>query len=695
MKKIFSNILLSFSLVSLSVPILVSEMNYLSVAVVSAVSDESNVIDDLFTDESFKTDYLHGEYTIDSSKDEFDVLYVVESGYSLNHQDYDLVLYVRNISGKGFDTYNFENKYNSVEFYSFATYKAFSLDMKYINCSADYQFIKYRIKDVDQVNFINSESGRREYGIKGIEIAHFDGNLQKFKEYPVAKKWNFDGDRDDLFITYNSSFEYLQLDLGSGAFPFSRWSEYKGSFPWMPSSRWEVTHQQNLYYVYFSIPKTYHYSDSLYSIHADYYDFNLSQKILFVFDDFDQNFYEENYDYFDQLLKDNYSVSDEILSDFKNNFIFHSYFDHYRNAQNLDYYYSIHNEYPCFIVNNYLQETDYLAYDSQWSDPLHYFSSSNWLLKNPLMISLGKSGFGADNYYFEVDGHLIGDMFDRFTAERVSGISSKEVYHEINYCNPGTGREDSDAIEVSWDLVSEVYNHWYIWRWWHDVSDELNVQDLKCIQRIDSLDFSLSDESFKTKYYVNSNDISDIKSRLDDFSDTYLFRFKLSDSSSIPFIYGDPTNDPYHYCIAGFQAMEYEGVVDFDVLDLTFVNDDDKLETMPIVSDPINVFPDITLTYSKSGCSGGSWILFLWILLILILIIGILLLIKYILPTFSNLRLASATRQSKRIEKQRLKVEEERLKLEHSKLRKQRKGGSRYVSRSKRGKTKYKKKKRC
>ena len=202
----------------------------------------------------------------------------------------------------------------------------------------------------------------------------------------------------------------------------------------------------------------------------------------------------------------------------------------------------------------------------------------------------------------------------------------------------------------------------------------------------------------KNKYYVAEGDSPSIKERLSSDFDTYIFRFKIDESSSTSLHYAFGVDNCWHNSKSiGYVAPRYHGVVDFDVIDMTFINEDDELETVPVVSDPVNVFPDVPSPYivgSRSGCAGGSWSLFLWILLILLLIIGVLLVIKYILPTLSNFRLASATRQSRRIEKQRLKVEEERLKLEHSKLRKQRKGGSRYVSRPKRGKTKYKKKKR-
>lgn len=443
MKKYVSSLLLSISIVSLSIPIVVSRTNNLSPVVVSAISDESNVMDDLFTADDFKTAYLNGEYVADSTLDEFDVLYVVESGYSKNNRNYDLVIYVWNKSGNGFDTYNFENKYNSIEFYSFSTYKAFSVDMQYINCSADHQFLKYRIKDIDQSSFLNSESGRREYGIKGIEIAHFEDDLQKFKEYSVAKKWNFEGEKDDLFVTHNSSFEYLQLDLGAGTFPFGQYSDfYSGSYSL--GGDYTVRRQQNLYYVYFNVPKTYQNSGSLYSIHADYYDFDLSNKIAFLLDDHNQQFYIDNYQYFEDALLRGDTINSSSLIDYKYDYIFHAYFDQYVNArtqtnQITDTYMRSYNE--RFHVGPYNDST-WIIVDTA------YFTSFQWDYSAPDFLNQYKILIPISNLTSDVSGHLISSYFDRLTAEEVSGQSSAEVYKEIHYCNPGTGRKTQMRLKL-------------------------------------------------------------------------------------------------------------------------------------------------------------------------------------------------------------------------------------------------------
>lgn len=636
MLKSLSLTLVALSSYVLSLPVVCNTLMTNEIRVANAVSESANVLDELLEVPEFREAYLNGDYDADPGVDDFDVLYAVESGYSAS-SEYSLYLYVWNKSGNGSDVYNFSNRYNAAEFYSFATYKSFSMDMQFVNRSDDYRFIKYRINNVSEKNFYNSEQERREYGITGIEIAHIEGNLQKFKEYPIAKKWNFEGDKSDLFVTHNSSFEYLQLDLSSGAYPFGVWDEV-GYFS-------KPTNQQNLYYVYFNIPKTYQNSGSLYSIHADYYDFDLSNKIAFLLDEHEQQYYIDNYNIFDNLLKNGETFStNELLNENRNNYIFHAYFDHYQNARSFNYKMGdLSKTFHVGTMTNIVGANPSIYY---WMWEYNY-SSIEFLNQYQILIPISSP-------FEDASGHLISNQFDRLTAERVSGQSSSEVYKEIHYCNPGTGRDDSDAIETGWDLVSEASNHWSIWSWWHNASESINVSDLKCIEHIDYEDKEISNLSFKEKYYINDNDIDLVQDILSLTDDTYVFRFKLAESSSIDLCYGQGTTTPVtpfadinsDRNAVGYVASHYEGVIDFDVLDLTFINEDDELETIPVVSDPVNVFPDVpSPVRSSTGCS-GSWKTLFMILMILALVLLVFFFLKWFIPWRRNRQVVNAVKSS-------------------------------------------------
>lgn len=637
MLKNLSLTLVALSSYVLSLPVVCNTLMTHEIRVANAVSENANVLDELLEVPEFREAYLNGDYDADPGVDDFDVLYAVESGYSASSK-YSLYLYVWNKSGNGSDVYNFSNRYNAAEFYSFATYKAFSMDMQFVNRSDDYRFIKYRISDVSENNFLNSESGRREYGITSIEIAHIEGNLQKFKDYPIAKKWNFEGDKSDLFVTHNSSFEYLQLDLGTGAFPYSKWDDYYdpdwGGVPLGDTAT--IKRQKNLYYVYFDVPKTYKNSGSLYSIHADYYDFDLSNKIAFLLDEHEQQYYIDNYNIFDNLLINGETFeSSELLNENYDNYIFHAYFDHYVAAKRHDV--GITSD------NSFHAGPQYSNYLLHWWE---HYTSTAFLEQFKILVPIS-------DVLSDVSGHLISKYFDRLTAERVSGQSSSDVYKEIHYCNPGTGREDSDAIETGWDLISVANSHWAIWNWWHNVSDDINVSELKCIEHVDYSDVSLSDGAFKNKYYVNSNDIGSIKERLSEDKDTYLFRFKTAETKTLEVDYctmdwviEHPDAENMHKKV-GFYARKYDAVVDFDVLDLTFVNEDDELETIPVVSDPVNVFPDVPspVRPSTGGC-GGFWKTLVMILTILALVLLVFFFLKWFIPWRRNRQVVNAVKSS-------------------------------------------------
>lgn len=639
-------ILVALSSYVLSLPVVCNTLMTNEIRVAQAVEGEANVLDELLEVPEFREAYLNGDYDADPTVDDFDVLYAVESGYSASSKYY-LYLYVWNKSGNGSDVYNFLNRYNSAEFYSFATYKSFSMDMQFVNRSDDYRFIKYRISDVSEKNFYNSEQDRREYGITGIEIAHIEGNLQKFKDYPIAKKWNFEGDKSDLFVTHNSSFEYLPLDLGSGAFPYSKWDDvYNPHFGGVPLdlNGYVIKRQKNLYYVYFDVPKTYKNSGSLYSIHADYYDFDLSNKIAFLLDEHEQQYYIDNYNIFDNLLKNGETFStNELLFENRNNYIFHAYFDQYQNARCSPYY--LDGDTNTMFHIGHVITPSAITPGGVWCDFGYDFTPEDFINQYKILIPIS-------DVYSDVSGHLISKYFDRLTAERVSGQSSSDVYKEIHYCNPGTGREDSDAIETGWDLISVANSHWAIWNWWHNVSDDINVSELKCIEHIDYSDASLSDDAFKNKYYVNSNDIGSIKERLSEDKDTYLFRFKTAETKTIEVDYVQGSYIPGSFVAepfakVGYAAYGYEGVVDFDVLDLTFVNEDDELETIPVVSDPVNVFPDVPspIRPSTGGC-GGFWKTVLMILMVLALVLLVFFFLKWFIPWRRNRQVVNAIKSS-------------------------------------------------
>lgn len=614
MKKVSSLIFTPFALLLLGLPVVCSSLKETSFQIVSASSQERNVLDELLAVPEFKTKYDLGFYNANPSLDEFDVLYAVENGYTGNNS-YSLYLYVWNKSGKGSDYYVFDDQYNSVSIYDVTKASNNNYEIQFVNKSSDNLFIKYRVLVSEPNQFINDDLGSREYAITGIQIGHYYvGTLIRLTDYPVGKKWNFRSDESDTIVTYYDTFKYLELDVYGGAYSFSDESvTVQHHYLEIPAKK-----TQNLYYIWFNVPKLNVENNSLYSVHAEYYDFDLSNKIAVLKDEYSLEYYQELYP---DTLTGNFDFyndsQNEGFDDYQDDYIFHVWCDDIIAG----------NSYPARTSNSHRFLTgSHMRMYGQWNNLFfsEELSATEFLDEFPVLLN-------TNNVTDDFSGHLVGDMFDRQKAFDVSGQTKDEVYRNIHYCNQE--REDSDAIDVSWDLISYGSQHSSFWNWLTHTSDTTFMEDLDCIEKIDVQDALISDTSFKSKYFVNNNDISQIKSMLNVLDDTYLFRFKLDDVISSNICYSNASHgvinssNPMPSPI-GYFAYEYHGVVDFDVLDLTFVDGEENLVNYPVVASPVNVFPDIPSPIESKGCSNFLNGL-ISILLILALILFIILFLKW------------------------------------------------------------------
>lgn len=622
MKKVLSLIFTPFALLLLGLPVVCSSLKETSFQIVSASSQERNVLDELLAVPEFKTKYDLGFYNANPSLDEFDVLYAVENGYTGN-KSYSLYLYVWNKSGKGTDYYVFDDQYNSVSIYDVTKASNNNYEIQFVNKSSDNLFIKYRVLVSAPNQFINDDLGSREYAITGIQIGHYYvGTLIRLTDYPVGKKWNFRSDESDTVVTYYDTFKYLELDVYGGAYGFGQYTDFV-SPSYFLAGDYSIRRQNNLYYVWFNVPTLEVGMNDLFSIHADYYDFDLSNKVSAVVDEHSLSYYQELYpDTMTGMLDFYDDYQNEGFSQYQNDYIFHLWCD--------DIY--VNNTYPSRIQPNYYgdklfhvapyKKTIMQVTNVMWEWD---YTASEFLDAYPIILNI-------DSFSSDLSGKLVADVVDRHTAELVSGQNSSDVYHNIHYCNQV--RSDSDAIEVNWDLISVGSTQSSIWNWWHQVTDLTNVQDLNCIEKVNYSDKYLSDSELSSKYYVNENDLPLLRSCLDVDSDTYIFRFKLAYSSSIELDYNDGVTQAASMVPdrrIGYVAPEYEAVIDFDVLDLTFVDGEDELINYPVVASPINVFPDVPSPLVSGGC-GNFFDGFLSILLILALILFIILFLKWFIP---------------------------------------------------------------
>ena len=582
-------ILVALSSYVLSLPVVCNTLMTNEIRVAQAVEGEANVLDELLEVPEFREAYLNGDYDADPGVDEFDVLYAVENGYD-GSSPYSLYLYVWNKSGNGSDVYNFSDNYNSISIYHVNKGQNLNYDIYFVNKSGDNRFLKYKFIITDFNKFFNEDTGSREYGITGIQIGKYVNGLTRYIDYKIAKKWNFRDNDSQKIITYYDTFNVLDdIHLNGGAFNFG---DDKEPVQCADGTYTDGLLNQHLYYVYFNVPKVSVENNDLFSVRAEYYDFDFSDKLIGFYSGFDKASVDNDWGTGSPAYLVGYGYSPGTMGGI--------------NVRYVHRYSSLEDNYPIIVQLNGLND----------------------LVQN-------------------ISGHLVSELIDRNQAYRITGQSKQDTYNLIHFCNQS--RDDSDAVEKNFDLISAGSQNSSFWNWLTGIKDTTYIEDLNCIEKIDPIDVDLDDSSFSNKYYVNNNDISNIKELIDSEVDTYVFRFKIDKSITMPICYSraDGFTNNFYRQDCGILAYEYHGVVDFDVLDLTFVDGENVLHNYPVVSSPVNVFPDVVTPYSfvKNGC-GGFWKTLLMILMVLVLVILVLLFLKWFIPWRRNRQVVNAVKSS-------------------------------------------------
>lgn len=664
MLKSLSLTLVALSSYILSLPVVCNTLMTNEIRVANAVEGEANVLDELLEVPEFREAYLNGDYDADPTVDDFDVLYAVESKYD-DSDKYSLYLYVWNKSGKADDVYCFDYSNNQVNLYDEKNLKAVTKNIKFINKSNNSLFIKYCVPNINKSEFFVNDSEERTYSIVELEIGKYNGDLIRSKAYAIGHSWSFKGTGEETLVKYVNEFNYLEIDDLAG-----------GTFRTESSDLDDWTAKNDLFYVYFTVPRHFNETEyKLHSVHADYYQFDLSNKIYALIDDHDADFYNALIDdifwvgpsmpdltfagaYKNQYAGD-YSLS---YGDYSGSFVGNDGKHHYIAHAILDPFYEdyLANYGYHFRYNpaNYVT-----VYNSHWyfSEGFGYYDWSYYLTSGDLLSGYGNNIalYPIETLSDKVDGYNVGESFDLRRAEMVSGQNRNDVYHDINIYE-----------DQKFDLLQygDTHSGWSrFWRnflnggsWNTDYTD-YNLYDIKCVEKIDIEDSSLNDNEFANKYYLSSKDATTIKNKLNNDdqyengeSDLYVVRYNHDyyDAEYVKYGFQDYKNSaqgfPDIQLDAGFRATRFSATVDFDIIDLTFINESEELLNIPVVASPINVFPDVeepsVLGISRRGC--GFWKTMVMILTILALVLLIFLFLKWFIPWKRNRQLIHAVKSS-------------------------------------------------
>lgn len=564
----------------------------------SAVNPQnSDPLDDLLVIDEFKNNYLFGSYLSNPALDDFDVIATLEYGYS-PLETYNLYLYVFNQSGVEND-YNFAFSGNRIEIFNESNGSYEHAPIKYVSISSDKKFIKYRLDVLNQD--YTRDDGARQYGIVGIEIASIKNELNNtwaLHDYEVGHSWVYTGMNDELQVDYASDFEYLELDVNVGCYQTG-------------SSSYSPTAKNNLFYSYFAVPQTFAGEEySLYSVHADYYDFDLSKKFAAVIDEHDYEFY---YDLWNQYAADDGNLDADERTAVK-------------------YYYDEENGDKNFIARYFF----YPYYDN---DDYKYFGYEVNHPTEPvqkIINSFSQDPYSVDPqpapYFINIDSvdetvpfSRVEQYLDIDKAEQFSGQLREDVYRDIHYTSDKN--PINDATYVDWDLLSygDTHNDWD--NFWSRLSgvdvDEASLKNVPCIEKVNADVLTNLDSENESQYLVESEDLRALKNYYTAeqilLKDTYIFRFNANiyESRDLYWYYFAPFGRNH----AGYIVTKYNVAIDFDVIDLTFINDYEELLQIPVVSDPHNVGSD--LTPPPTGYDFSWLFMLIGMILVIILIIWI------------------------------------------------------------------------
>lgn len=218
----------------------------------------------------------------------------------------------------------------------------------------------------------------------------------------------------------------------------------------------------------------------------------------------------------------------------------------------------------------------------------------------------------------KINGKYYSELFETFVDEgRKIGYNQVEVKAE-------------DEFSLTSYNLSQSFWHKLFGIADYEVEEFNNI---KGIEQIDSADFALSDESFSSKYFVNSEDSSEIKnycvsSQLEGRS-VFILRYSITDYESFSCEFREPWGSSGTSRVDN-DSYAFRGTVflDLDVIDVTFYKDGVST-VIPVVASPIDGIADGTPPVEGAE---NWWLKLLSIILGVILLIIIIIVLWPILP---------------------------------------------------------------
>ena len=579
-------ILLAVSiLLAAAVVFIPTSPNSVVLAETSVNFDSTDVMDDL------SSCVIDGEaFDInDYPKDPYGTLQVLTfveycySFYENNNGNYGLYIYLYNPALTKFEASHVLNKiqmavsFNDMDYAD--DYQKFNL--KLCSKSSDGLFYKYKVVDTQNVilsmvqEFSKTHAGLRQYYVSGIELVK--RGKSNATEYNVAMNYQYSG-----FAEGYGDSENFPLSMTSAGIETL---ETKVHYTWWrPEGETEGGNniQDQLNSVYFSVPnELLEKYGVLQAVSMEWYEY--VTKPIFVLGNSDV--YKQLLNYVGKLVE---PYNKEVF---------------YGLSSSLGNYNCLVEDKP--LTANLINKLYYLF-------PSVSKNAKDYTLSGEEILNYIKNYNGSGE---KINGKYYSELFEDFVDEgRQIGYNQVEVKAEDEF-----SLTSYNLSQSFWQGLFGIANY--------EVEEFNNI---KGIEQISSSDFTLSDSSFSSKYFVNSEDASAIKkycvsSQLEDCS-VFILRYAVTDYNSVETsnMYSVDYMGGTYGRILDDNAYSFRQTVflDLDLIDVTFY-EDGVSTVIPVVSSPIDGIADGTPPVEGAD----NWFIYL---LGIILGIIVLILILYV-----------------------------------------------------------------
>lgn len=594
-------ILLAVSiLLAAAVVFIPTSPNSVVLAETSVNFDSTDVMDDLSSCVIDGEDFDINDYP----KDPYGTLQVLTfveycySFYENNNGNYGLYIYLYNPALTKFEASHVLNKiqmavsFNDMDYAD--DYQKFSL--KLCSKSSDGLFYKYKVVDTQNVilsmvqEFSKTHAGLRQYYVSGIELVK--RGEYNATEYNVAMNYQYSG-----FAEGYGDSENFPLSMASAGIETLE-TEVHYTW-WRPEGETEGGNniQSQLNSVYFSVPnELLEKYGVLQAVSMEWYEY--LTKWVFVIGD------EDVYSVLAPYIGRDIGASDD----------------------NLPY---------GLIVNHQHSIESTVNNDAVYNFPLAAVGTSSKDVITALNYLFLSEKENAKEYI--LSGEKILDYIKAYdgNSEKINGKYYSELFEnyvdddrQIGYNQVDVKAEDEFSL-TSYNLSQSIWDKFFGIANYE--TEEFN--NIKGIEQIDSADFALSDASFSSKYFVNSEDASEIKnycvsSELEGRS-VFILRYAVTPYESKPTLITGPNKDSlepdwecrYEYSQNAY-AFKQTVFLDLDLIDVTFYKDGVST-VIPVVASPIDGIADGTPPVEGAD----NWFIYL---LGIILGIIVLILILYV-----------------------------------------------------------------